>query len=223
MLYDEEYALFNTIRPTIKNMVLNYFYFINDGCIEKIKPFVSQNFYDLILLEYNNFEKLGLKQVYKDIVIFDEDWDVLERDDLGAKTILYTAKISIEMYIINKETREIVDGVNEYQEEIKYDVVLSRNNISTPIDTSICMYCGAKLDENSKRCDYCGLENDYTHYPWIIDLIEEISRRNFHEEYAKNNELYNKKEWVELQEEIRARTRALSDGLFGRGVYRGIR
>lgn len=150
MIKDDEYAILDDLDDGIKEKVLKYFQFINDGDIEAIKPFVSNSLYENQVKKYEEMKNQGLKQVYKDIIIFDNNWDVIERDEKGLKTISYMPRISIEMYVINENTNEIVEGLVEFQEEIRYGIVLSRN------DSYI------EGEEGSL---------------WIIDCVDELERK----------------------------------------------
>jgi predicted lipid-binding transport protein (Tim44 family) len=90
-------------------------------------------------------------------------------------TVAFTA--SMTDYTIDERTRQIVDGDRNQQTFTEYWTFIRRGDAkSTAGRTTLaqtCSACGAPLNVNHGKCDYCGAFARTSSSDWVVDTIEQ--------------------------------------------------
>ena len=123
---------------------------------EKMRKYVSEN----------------KKEIRKDIVVTSVNVCAYEETE-KRKVLEATLKSSMERYVVDLRTKEIVDGIKDYQQDEEYLIVFGkRGEKQTPIK---CVGCGADITFNSLgKCEYCGNYIYSTEYDWVIEEIKKL-------------------------------------------------
>ena len=201
MIKDSEYEELAELYAQIKDVIIEVFLALGSNNIESIKQFETEGLINEQQEMLNFYKNKNKQLVIKDVVILNYKWDILDRDDAGMNAVIFMPKLSIETYIVDNNTQEVVEGIKEYQEEIEYKIVLVRND--ELVKDNKCSYCGAELESDTSICNYCGLENKRA--KWLITFIDENGRRNFLKEYNDANIKENRRLWREFGKEVRRR------------------
>ncbi len=80
-------------------------------------------------------------------------------------------RASLENYIVNAKTDEVVSGIREYIVENIYEVLFIK---ATATKTSICKSCGSEIDVSKGKCEYCGTPVTLKSSDWIVYNYKQI-------------------------------------------------
>ena len=82
-------------------------------------------------------------------------------------------KVSMENYVYDVLTKEIISGVKEYKKTNKYILTFGKLGINENKTKIKCMGCGASLNISATgKCEYCGNIYYSELYNWLIEDIE---------------------------------------------------
>ena len=116
----------------------------------------------------------GKKQVKKDIVIHYISLREYYIKD-GYEYIEVEIKATLEDYIYQLTTNEVVEGIRDYNLTKKYQVVFKKTKKEEEVSEIVkCIACNANVETKALgKCEYCGTIAYNKEYNWIIDRIEE--------------------------------------------------
>lgn len=115
----------------------------------------------------------NIKEVRKDVVI--NFVDVIEKYEIANKEILKVKlKASMERYVQDVATGEIIEGIKEYKETKIYFLFFVRMIGKEGYTIAKCNGCGADVNIiASGKCEYCGTLFYAKEYDWVVADIEE--------------------------------------------------
>lgn len=120
----------------------------------------------------------GLKEVRNNIVINYAEAD--EYFEAGTKKFLkIKIKASMERYVYDTITGEIVNGIREYNETKVYILTLAKEEEKDGNIKMKCDACGADVNIRAiGKCEYCGTIFHTDEYDWTVVDIEEYKDKN---------------------------------------------
>ncbi len=115
----------------------------------------------------------NLKEVRNNIVINYAEAD--DYYDVGSKKIIKVkVKASMERYVYDTITGEVVEGIKEYNETKIYMLTLAKEQEKDGNIKMKCEACGAEVNIRAMgKCEYCGTLFHTNEHDWIVVDIEE--------------------------------------------------
>ena len=131
-----------------------------------------------------NYKKMGIKEIMSRIICLKPttiNVKVDKNDDIRVEAIV---PVSLERYIIDESTGEVLDGIKECINTYSYKVVLVENK---KYDKNlICENCGAEISKDTEKCPYCKTINSNKDNRLLIaDIIENSEKSGLIDYYQK--------------------------------------
>ncbi|MBO5142685.1 MAG: hypothetical protein J6C46_06750 [Clostridia bacterium] len=127
--------------------------------------------YEKHTTQMKRYIKENKEEVRKNIIVY--NLHPKKYEVLGDKERLtFEFKLSMERYIIDKNSGEIIEGIRDYKETYQCNLMLKKQGNKTS-GTIKCDNCGAKIKVNSLgKCEYCGNIIYSDKYDWVIEDCE---------------------------------------------------
>lgn len=143
------------------------------GNLERVKHKLSNELierYQKVIDEHNNRNE---RQMYDEINV--KSTEITSISETDNKYVIEVLLVSRYMdYLVNKETRKFISGVNDHRIE-KNNYLTFTKMKESKIESSArkCPGCGANINANfSGKCEYCGATYDTVKYDWILEDIK---------------------------------------------------
>lgn len=162
------------LKDEIKEMFLKIQEAWNNNSEKDLLHLESSLLYERDAATMRMYTSMGLKEVRKCVVI--NYVKPAEYFEFGSKQILKVRiKASMEKYVYNPMTEEVVSGIREYKETKIHILTLIKEKNKTGHTKTKCIGCGADVNVmSSGKCEYCGTLFYTKEYDWVVANIEEI-------------------------------------------------
>lgn len=143
------------------------------GNLDRVKHKLSD---DLIIRYQKVIDELNSRnerQMYDEINV--KSTEILSISEDNDKYIIEVLLVSRYMdYIIDRETRKFISGVNDHRiEKNNYLTFTKVKDFKDEGFARKCPGCGANIDANySGKCAWCGTTYDTVKYDWILEDIK---------------------------------------------------
>lgn len=145
----------------------------------EIRPFESNELFSQHSIQLEEYIRKGQINVIEKINI--SHARVKEFNVLGpTEVIVVELDVIMRDYVINEKTKEVVEGVQGRDWNMKYDMTFSRcAGVKTQIEeidnTTNCPNCGAPTRiTSSGQCDYCESVITTGNYGWVMTAIKMV-------------------------------------------------
>jgi len=150
----------------------------NENKINALVPLESGILLERDAQKMQILELEGKREVRKDTVVHYVDIYHYEKDG-NVEIVKALVKATLENYIYQTGTNEVVEGIRDYNITKIYRITLKkRYNFGSELGKQIvnCKACNAKVDlKASGKCTYCGTMVYTEDHDWAVVEIEEVN------------------------------------------------
>ncbi|MEA4925436.1 MAG: TIM44-like domain-containing protein [Syntrophomonadaceae bacterium] len=163
----------------------NMFIQLQEAWMEKdwkrVRPFESDELFNMHNKQLQEYIRNNTTNVIEKIGILDTE--IRDYHDNGAtETLDVYIRVRMHDYIIDDETRKIVEGDANQEIIMEYLLVMTRKkgvktNIAKSTTITSCPNCGANVSINaSGECEYCGSIVSSGDFDWLLTRMDVISQ-----------------------------------------------
>ena len=185
---DSDLLAFNEIIKKV-------FKLLDDEDFAELSNYETDELLNRQIMEMEVYKNLGQRLHYDKVICYPTSYTDIENYYDGEKYVI-NMKVSYERYVTDA-AGEVVDGIRDYIMESKYKVSIIRNP-NFHQDGDVCDFCGAPIEINENRCQYCGSMKTKKKSEWIVTDMNEIKVQDLESKMRFEKQKNNSKEWKDL-------------------------
>ncbi|HWP96231.1 MAG TPA: TIM44-like domain-containing protein [Syntrophomonadaceae bacterium] len=167
--------------------VNNMFIQLQEAWMEKdwkrVRPFESDELFNMHNKQLQDYIRNNTTNVVEKIAILESE--IRDYHDMGiTENLDVYMRVRLHDYVINDETRKVVEGYPNDEITMEYLLVMVRKKgvktrIAENTTVTSCPNCGANVSINaSGECEYCGSVVSNGDFDWVLTRMDVISQSN---------------------------------------------